>query len=101
MGPPSQSTMHRFLTHAAADPRASQGMDTQDIDLTPGDGIDAQMADVIDLTGDLPPTQPDEDLPPTQPYDLPPTQPYGDLHPTQPYGDEIPLTQPDGDIDMG
>jgi hypothetical protein len=108
MPPPAatQSTMHRFLLPASPDPRTTLGGDTQDIDLTPGDGFDAQMADVIDLTGDdradFVPTQPDDDLPPTQPYlDLPPTQPYGDLPPTQPYGDDIPPTQPDDDVDMG
>ena len=65
------------------------------------------MADFIDLTGedreDLPPTQPDDALPPTQPDDLPPTQLYYDdeLPPTQLYEDDFPLTQPDGDVDMG
>lgn len=104
--PSTQSTMHRFLTPAAAHRGAILGEDTQEIDLTPGDGFDARMADVIDLTNDrvdLLSTQPDDDLPPTQPYgDLSPTQPYGDdLPPTQPYGDDIPPTQPDEDVDMG
>merc|ERR1719478_1656949 len=86
--PPSvqQPTLHQYFSNAAAAPHEIGAEDTQDIDLTPGDGIDAQMADFIDLTGedreDLPPTQPDDALPPTQPDDLPPTQLY--------YDDELP-----------
>lgn len=88
--PPSttQPTLHRFFPLAVADTHANVARDTQDIDLTPGDGIDAQMRDVIDLTSedreDLPPTQPDDDLPPTQLY-----------------LEDPPLTQPDDDVDMG
>lgn len=84
--PANQTTMHRFFTPVAEQATADE--DTQDIDLTPGDGIDAQMTGVIDLTSeDL------EDLPATQPDDPPLTQPF--------YSDDPPLTQPDGDVDMG
>jgi nitrite reductase/ring-hydroxylating ferredoxin subunit len=90
--PPSvyQPTLHHYFRNVTAVPHETSAEDTPDIDLTPGDGIDAQMGNFIDLTGEDLPPQPDDVVPPTQPYgnDLPPTQP---LWPTQ----------PDGDVDMG